>query len=47
MIVLKSEKEIRQMLEACRISAEALKAAGEAVEPGVSTWEIEKLPESI
>ena len=43
MIVLKSEKEIRQMLEACRISAEALKVAGEAVEPGVSTWEIDRI----
>lgn len=41
MIVLKSEKEIRQMLEACRISAEALKVAGAAVEPGVSTREID------
>ena len=35
MIVLKSEKEIRQMLEDCRISAEAVKVEGEAVEPGV------------
>ena len=43
MIVLKSEKEIKQMLEACRISAEALKVAGEAVEPGVSTWEIDRI----
>lgn len=43
MIVLKSEKEIKQMLEACRISAEALKVAGEAVEPGVSTWEIDRV----
>ncbi len=43
MIVLKSEKEIRQMLEACRISAEALKVAGEAVEPGVNTWEIDRI----
>ncbi|MBS7359630.1 MAG: type I methionyl aminopeptidase [Oscillospiraceae bacterium] len=43
MIVLKSEKEIKQMLEACRISAEALKIAGQAVEPGVSTWEIDRI----
>ena len=43
MIVLTSEKEIKQMLEACRISAEALKVAGEAVEPGVSTWEIDRI----
>ena len=31
------------MKEACRISAGALKAAGEAVEPGVTTAEIDKL----
>ncbi|MGN0526180.1 MAG: type I methionyl aminopeptidase [Acutalibacteraceae bacterium] len=43
MVVLKSEKEIKQMLEACRISAEALKIAGQAVEPGVSTWEIDRI----
>ena len=43
MIVLKSEREIKQMLEACRISAEALKVAGEAVAPGVSTWEIDRI----
>ncbi len=43
MIVLKSEREIKQMLLACRISAEALQVAGRAVEPGVSTWEIDKI----
>ncbi len=43
MIVLKSEREIKQMLEACKISAEALKVAGEAVAPGVSTWEIDRI----
>ena len=31
------------MREACRISAEALKVAGEAVRPGISTWEIDKI----
>ena len=43
MIVLKNEREIKLMLEACRISAEALKIAGEAVEPGVSTAEIDRI----
>lgn len=43
MIVLKNEREIKQMLLACRISAEALQVAGKAVEPGVSTWEIDKI----
>ena len=42
MIVLKNEREIKQMLLACRISAEALKRAGEAVEPGVSTSELDR-----
>ena len=31
------------MKEACRISAEALKVAGEAVKPGVTTWEIDHI----
>lgn len=40
MIVLKTKREISVMREACRISAGALKVAGEAVQPGVSTAEI-------
>ena len=43
MIVLKNEREIKLMLEACKISAEALKIAGEAVQPGVSTHEIDQV----
>ncbi|NLL62658.1 MAG: type I methionyl aminopeptidase [Ruminococcaceae bacterium] len=43
MIVLKTSRELAFMREACRISAEALKVAGEAVKPGVSTWEIDKI----
>lgn len=43
MIVLKSEREIEVMKTACRISAEALKKAGEAVRPGVSTAQIDEL----
>lgn len=43
MIVLKTKKELELMREACRISAMALKVAGEAVEPGVSTAEIDKI----
>ena len=31
------------MKEACRISAGALKVAGEAVKPGISTWEIDRI----
>lgn len=43
MIVLKTSRELALMKEACRISAGALKVAGEAVKPGVTTWEIDKI----
>lgn len=43
MIVLKTNRELTLMREACRISAGALKVAGEAVEPGVSTHEIDRI----
>lgn len=43
MIVLKTKRELALMREACRISAGALKAAGEAVEPGVTTYEIDRI----
>ena len=43
MIVLKTAREIELMKEACYISAMALKLAGEAVEPGVSTAEIDRI----
>lgn len=43
MIVLKTNRELALMREACRISAGALKVAGEAVEPGVTTAEIDKI----
>ncbi len=43
MIVLKTARELNIMREACRISAGALRVAGMAVEPGVSTGEIDKL----
>ena len=45
MIVLKTGRELEIMREACRISAGALQIAGKAVEPGVSTAEINNLAE--
>ena len=45
MIVLKNGRELKVMREACRISAEALKLAGSAVEPGVTTAELDKIAE--
>ena len=43
MVVLKTGRELEIMKEACRISAGALQVAGEAVRPGISTWEIDKI----
>ena len=43
MIELKTSGEIKQMMEAGRIAAGALKAAGEAVAPGVSTAYVDKI----
>ena len=43
MIVLKTKRELDLMREACRISANALKEAGRAVEPGVSTKDIDDI----
>lgn len=45
MIVLKTGRELKIMKEACSISAEALEVAGKAVEPGVTTAEIDRLAE--
>ena len=45
MIVLKTGRELKIMREACRISAEALKLAGSAVEPGVTTAELDRIAE--
>jgi len=45
MIVLKNGRELKIMKEACRISAGALQIAGKAVEPGVTTAEIDRLAE--
>ena len=43
MIVLKTRREIELMREAGRISARALQLAGEAVQPGITTAEIDKI----
>lgn len=45
MIVLKTGRELSIMKEACRISAGALKLIGSAVEPGVTTAELDRLAE--
>lgn len=45
MVVLKTGRELQVMREACRISAGALKLIGSAVEPGVTTAELDRLAE--
>ena len=43
MLVLKTDRELEKMKNAGRIASKALKLAGEAVEPGVSTLEIDNI----
>ena len=42
MIIVKTSRELEKMKLAGRISANALKLAGQCVEPGVTTWEIDR-----
>ena len=43
MVAIKNSRELRVMREACVVSARALQKAGEAVEPGVTTGEIDRV----
>ena len=43
MIQIKNAAELEKMRRACAISAAALKAGGAAIEPGISTAEIDKI----
>ena len=43
MVILKTARDIRKMREAGRISSGALREAGKAVQPGVSTLEIDNI----
>lgn len=45
MIVLKTVRELSIMREACRISAQALQLIGKAIEPGITTAELDRLAE--
>lgn len=45
MVVLKTGRELNTMKEACRISAGALDLIGKAVEPGVTTAELDRIAE--
>ena len=43
MVVLKTTKELTAMAEACKLSAQALQVGGAAVEPGITTREIDHI----
>lgn len=43
MVSVKTARELSRMKDACRISAQAMRAAGEAVRPGISTYEIDTI----
>ena len=43
MIVLKTSRELALMKQAGKISAGALRIAGESIEPGITTAEIDKI----
>ena len=42
MISIKNQKDIDEMRKACRITAGALKMAGEAIKPGITTAELDR-----
>lgn len=46
MISLKNAKELALMREACVVSAKALRLVGQAVEPGVTTAELDRIAEA-
>lgn len=47
MVTIKSKQEIEKMREACKIAALAQKAVEEAIKPGISTWELDKIAENV
>lgn len=46
MVTIKSKLEIEKMREAGRVAALAQKAIEEAIRPGISTWELDKIAEN-
>ena len=46
MVTIKSKQEIEKMREAGRVAALAQKAVEEAIRPGISTWELDKIAEN-
>jgi len=46
-VSIKSEREIELMRESCKILAKVHEELGRAIEPGISTWEIDRLGEKL
>ena len=46
MVTIKSKQEIEKMREACKVAYLTQKAVEEAIRPGVSTWELDKIAEN-
>lgn len=46
-VTIKSEREIELMRESCRILAEVHAQLGEAIKPGITTWDIDALGEKL
>ncbi len=46
MVTIKSKQEIEKMREACKIAALAQRAVEEAIKPGISTWELDRIAEN-
>ena len=46
MVTIKSKQEIEKMREACRVAAIVQKKIEEAIKPGISTWELDKIAEN-
>ena len=47
MVSIKSKSEIEKMREAGRVAMLAQKAVEEAIRPGISTWELDKIAEKV
>ena len=46
MVTIKSKQEIEKMREACKVAYLTQKAIEEAIRPGISTWELDKIAEN-
>ena len=45
MVTIKSKREIEQMKEACKLTAQVHEVIKEAIRPGISTYELDQIAE--